>query len=394
MNRIHRDKRSFDFVLFGLVIALAAFGVLMVGSTTGLGNGNLSGVFINQLIFAITGVGIMLLMAFINYEFICKFFVPIYIVNVILLGIALIMPEQRGVARWIGVEIGGFELGIQPSEFTKIFLIIFLAKVIDKYRDKINNILVVGLIVGSTAVSVLLIIMQRSLSASVVVVIIMLTMLFCGKIGYRYIIIGTLVVLPALLFVYIDIHAENPLLIEMGLMEDFQFQRIWNFLYPEGADTLQNDRAIMALASGLLTGQGLFNNQTVVFESTNDFIFSIIGAELGFIGAVGVLAVVLAIVLRCMFIANRSQLFLGRLIASAVGITIAFQAFTHVAINAWLLPNTGMNFPFVSSGGSSMWVFMAMIGLVINVGMTKEYSMFEKMASSGRKPEVRSGVPD
>jgi len=387
VNRIRRDKSSFDFLLLGLVIALAAFGVLMIGSSTGLGDGYMSSVFVNQLIFTITGVGILLVMAFVNYEFICKFFVPIYIICLALLVIALLTPEQRGVARWIGVTIGGsgthydpgFDIGIQPSEFAKVFMIIVLAKIIDKYRDRINNILVVATVLGATAVPVALIVMQRSLSASVVVVVIMLGVLYCGKIGYRYIIIGTVVILPALLFVYIDIHSEYPILVSSGLMQDYQLNRIWDFLYPEGADTFQNDRAIMALASGLLTGQGLFNNQIHVPEFTNDFIFSIIGAELGFIGSVAVLVVVLVIVLRCMIIANRSDVFLGRLIASAVAITIAFQAFTHVAINAWLLPNTGMNFPFVSSGGSSMWVFMAMVGLVLNVGMSREYSMFDDM---------------
>jgi len=258
-------------------------------------------------------------------------------------------------------------------------MIIFLAKFIDKFRENINNVLVVGAVLVSTALPIALIIMQRSLSASIVTAIIALTLLYAGKIGYRYIIIGTVIVLPALLFFYIDVHAESPFLIESGLMQEFQFNRIWNFLYPEGGDNFQNERALMALASGLLTGQGLFNNQIHVPEFTNDFIFSVIGAELGFIGSVGVLAVVLLIVMRCLMIAGRSDVFLGRLIATGVAVVIAFQSFTHVAINAWLLPNTGMNFPFVSSGGSSLWVFMAMIGLVLNVGMTREHSMFENM---------------
>ncbi|MCL2397499.1 MAG: FtsW/RodA/SpoVE family cell cycle protein [Defluviitaleaceae bacterium] len=383
MNSLRRDAKSFDYILFALVIALAAFGVLMIGSTTGLGRGNVSPLFINQLVFALVGVGILLVMAFVNYEFIAKFFIPIYIVNIALLIVALLMPDTRGVARWIGVNIGGFEFGIQPSEFTKIFMIIFLAKIIDRYRDRINNILVVGLVLGTTAVPVALIILQRSLSASVVTVVIMLVMLYCGKIGYRYIAIGTLVVIPALVFFYVDIHAESPFLLEIGLMQEFQFDRIWNFLYPQGGDaTLQNERGLAALSSGLLTGRGLFQNPVVVLEPTNDFIFSVIGAEFGFIGSVAVIFVVLVIVLRCLLIASRSEVFLGRLIATAVAIVIAFQSFTHVAINAWLLPNTGMNFPFISSGGSSMWVFMAMIGLVLNVGMTREYSMFDDMGKT------------
>jgi len=382
MNSLRRDARSFDYILLALVLALALFGLLMIGSATGLGNGNVSNVFINQLIFLVSGIGILFLMAFINYEFISKFYIPIYVVNIALLVIVLFMPDTRGVARWIGVNIGGFEFGIQPSEFAKIFMIIVLAKIIDKYKDKINNVLILGIIFAATALPVVLINMQLSFSASTISIVIMLAMLYAGKISYKYVVVVTLVVAPALLFFYIDLHAEYPILID-NILTPWQQGRIWNFLYPEYGDTFQNEQAIRAMSSGLLTGRGLFNNPVSgVPEATNDFIFSIIGAEFGFIGSVSVLLVILLIVLRCLMIAYRSEVFLGKLIATGVAVTIAFQAFVHVAINAWLVPNTGMNFPFVSSGGSSLWVFLAMIGLVLNVGMTREYSMFENMGSS------------
>ena len=387
MNSLRRDIRSFDFILLALVIALAAFGLLMIGSATGLGEGHFSGVFINQLIFLVTGIGILLLMAFINYEFISKFYIPIYIVNIALLIIVLFMPDTRGVARWIGMEIGGFEFGIQPSEFAKIFMIVVLAKIVDKYRDKINNPLVLGIIFVITALPVVLINMQLSFSASIISIVIMLAILYSGRISYKYIVAVTFIVAPVLLFFYIDLHtarldAESSILID-NILTDWQQSRIWYFLYPQyaeqGVQTWQQEQALIAMSSGLLTGRGLFNNQTIVPEATNDFIFSIIGAEFGFIGSVGVLFITMLIVLRCILIAHRSEVFLGRLIAAGVAVVIAFQAFTNAAINAWLLPNTGINFPFVSSGGSSLWVFMAMIGLVINVGMTREYSMFENM---------------
>ena len=382
MNSIRRDLRSFDYILLVLVVALTLFGLLMIGSATGLGNENISDVLINQLIFLVTGFGIMLLMAFVNYEFISKFYIPIYAVNIALLAAVLFMPDTRGVARWIGVEIGGLMLGIQPSEFTKIFMIIVLAKVIDKYKDRINNVLVLGIIFAVTALPVMLINLQLSFSASTVSIVIMLGMLYASKISYKYVLIVIFVVVPILLFFYIDLHAENPILID-NILAPWQQRRIWNFLYPEyGGDNWQNEQAVRAMSSGLLTGRGLFNNQIFVPEFTNDFIFSVIGAEFGFIGSVSVLLAALLIVLRCLMIAHRSEVFLGKLIATGVAVTIAFQAFTNVAINAWLLPNTGMNFPFVSSGGSSLWVFMAMIGLVLNVGMTREYSMFENMGHS------------
>ncbi|MDR2167989.1 MAG: FtsW/RodA/SpoVE family cell cycle protein [Clostridiales bacterium] len=380
MVGIRRNLRSFDIVLFVLVLLLSAFGLLMVGSTTGLGNGVVSATFISQLVFASTGVGIMLLAAFINFETICKFYLPIYGINIIFLVAVLFMPEQAGVHRWLGVEIGGTMLGVQPSEFAKIFMVIFLAKIIDKYKEKINHPLIIGLILASTALPVVLIFIQPSWSASIIPLAIMLAMLFVGRLSYKYIIVAVLIVIPAALFFFIELHSENPLILA-NLLEDYQIGRIWNFFYPElGTDgTFQNERAWAAFSSGLLTGRGLFNNEIAVPFASNDFIFAIIGAEFGFLGSLAVLVVILIIVARCFMIAHRSQVFLGKLIAVGVGVAIAFQSFVHVGVNTWILPNTGINLPFVSSGGSAIWVFMAMVGLVLNVGMTQEYSMFDDL---------------
>ncbi|MCL2854986.1 MAG: FtsW/RodA/SpoVE family cell cycle protein [Defluviitaleaceae bacterium] len=383
MNSLRRDARSFDIVLFALVVVLSAFGLLMIASITGAG----SGTFINQLIFVVTGIAIMFVAAFINFETICKFYLPIYGVNILFLVVVLLLPADRGgVTRWIGIEIGGTDevmgtmLGIQPSEFAKIFMVIFLAAVINKFRDQINKLWVVGIVVASTAIVVALIFAQPSLSASMVPLAIMVAMLFVGKLSWKYFVIATAVILPLGLFFFIELHAENPLILG-EFFEPWQINRIMTFLYPEPGSALlyQNERALDALNSGLLTGRGLFSG-TRVPEASNDFIFAIIGAELGFLGSLAVLAVIFVIVMRCFMIAHRSQLFLGKLLATGVGAAIAFQTFAHVGINAFILPNTGMNLPFVSSGGSSAWVFMAMIGLVINVGMTREYSMFESFS--------------
>ena len=389
MNSLKRDARSFDVVLLALVVVISAFGLLMVGSATGMGEGNVSGTFINQLIFVITGIAVMLLAAFINFETICKFYLPIYGVNLALLVTVLLLPATGGVNRWIGIPIGGSEevaatmLGIQPSEFAKIFMVIFLAAIINKFKDEINKLWVVGIVVASTAIVVALIFAQPSYSASMVPLFIMIAMLFTGGLNWRYFVIATVIIVPLGLFAFIELHAETPLILN-DIFEPWQINRIMTFLYPEQGSALlyQNERALDALNSGLLTGRGLFNNAARIPEASNDFIFSVIGAELGFLGSLAVLAVIFTIVIRCFMIAYKSQVFLGRLLATGVGAAIAFQTFAHVGVNTFMLPNTGINLPFVSSGGSSAWVFMAMIGLVLNVGMTREYSMFENFETS------------
>ena len=246
---------------------------------------------------------------------------------------------------------------------------------------------------AATALPVALIFMQPSWSAATIPIVIALSMLFVGKISYKYIIIAALVIIPVTLFFFIELHAENPLI----LGDVFQRNRIMDFLYPElGTDgTFQNEQAWRALASGLLTGQGLFANDVFVPEISNDFIFTLIGAEFGFLGSIAVLVLMFIIVVRCFMIAGRSQVFLGKLLAAGVGTAIAYQTFFHVGVNTWLLPNTGIGLPFVSSGGSSMWVFMALIGLVLNVGMTQEYSMFDDFggkAAAKQKDRFKMGM--
>ena len=355
----------------------------MIGSTTGLGDGNFHMTFVNQIIFASSGLVIMLLLAFIRFDFIAKFYLPMYAVNIGLLILVLFINQggNASVARWIGVDIGGIQFGIQPSEFAKILMIIFLAKMIDKYKDKINNVLVLLMLFGATVIPVALIFLQPSYSASMVVLFILFIMLFSGGIGYRYIVIPAVILAPLLLFLFIDLHAENPIFIDR-VLADWQIQRVWYFLYPEldySDRTFQNRAALQAMSSGLLTGRGLFNNTIFVPESSNDFIFAIIAAELGFLGTLSLISISFVIVIRCFIIANRSYSNVGKLIASGVGGVIAFQVIMNVAVNTWVLPNTGVNFPFISSGGSSMWVFMGGIGIVLNIGMMKEVSMFDDL---------------
>ena len=382
---IQLDLKRFDYITLICVLALCAFGVVMVGSSMGLGEGVFHSTFINQIVFASSGIILMLVFAFIRFDVIARFYIPMYGVLIFLLiAVFFINPGDSVVNRWIGVEVFGIELGIQPSEFAKIILVIVLAKVIDKYKENINNILILMMIFVISITPFVLVFLQPSYSASMVIVYIMLVMLYIGGISYKYIIIPTVILAPLLLFLFIDLHAENPIFIT-EVFADWQIDRIWYFFYPEqdfSDRTFQNRQAISAISAGLLTGQGLFNNPVFVPEPSNDFIFSIIASEFGFLGSLVVLAVVFIIVIRAFVLANRSHSNLGRLIASGIGAIIAFQALVHVAVNIRLVPNTGINFPFLSSGGSSMWVFMAGIGIILNIGMVKEVSMFDDIYQS------------
>ena len=415
-----RDYRSFDFLLAILVVCLAVLGIVLIGSATNIHSGAMTSEFKGQIIWVVTGIIIMLAAAFIDYQFICKFYIPAYLINIFLLILVLL------VGRFITHDypyrsIPIPKLGtIQPSEFNKLFMLIFLARFIDSQREKINHPLVLLIIFALTGVPLILVQLQPSLSASLVTAVIMIVMLFVTKLHYRYFVIGLAIILPIGLILLYDVSSASvittptqveevtydsgsaepiltsktiqvvtveydpasaaPILIDK-IMSPYQIKRLKTFLHPEEDQSsdadYQNRQAMMAIGSGQLSGKGLFGREVYVPEAQNDFIFTVLAEEFGFIGCIITLTIILIIVFRCMIIAQKADIFYGKLLAGAVGGMIAFQTFANVGVNTGILPNTGMIFPFISSGGSAMWVLMACIGLVLNVGMTRTKSMFE-----------------
>jgi len=148
---------------------------------------------------------------------------------------------------------------------------------------------------------------------------------------------------------------------------------------PDAYRQIQN--SIHAIGSGILTGKGLYggpvNQAGYIYASYNDFVFSVIGEEFGFAGCMSVILVMFFIVTKCILIAWKSPDLCGKLIASGAACMLFFQAFVNVGVATDIMPNTGMPFPFVSYGGSSMWVNMTIVGLVLNVKMSKSKSIFE-----------------
>lgn len=367
---------SFDYLLFILVSIIVIFGITIIGSAKKINLYGPSGEYQNQMIWFATGIILMLLAAFIDYKTICKFYIVIYALNLFFLVLVLLIGSGDSVSRWL--------FGIQPSEFAKVFMIIYISKFVDKKREKINNIYVLLFIFISTIIPVVLIRIQPSLSACLVIVAILMVELFVGKISYKYIAIALLITIPISVIFILDLLSENHFILSKFL-EPYHINRILSAIKPDltGSDPLyyQTRNSLWAIGSGQLNGKGLYNgtiNQlSYLPESHNDFIFSVIGEEFGFIGCVCVLFVMILIILKCIIIASKASDNLGTLIASGVGGMFAFQTFVNVGVATGILPNTGMPFPFVSYGGSSMWINMIAIGLVLNVGMRKPKSMFE-----------------
>jgi len=379
INLIRRDLRAFDYWLAILVTVLSVIGIMMIYAVAGL-QPRYASLPVQQQFHVITGVMLMLVVAFIDYRFIARFFIPLYALCIVLLITVLIIGPDAitGTARWIRISLPAIgSMSIQPSELAKFFLIVSLAKFVDS-RENINHPLWFLLYLMLAIVPVVLVGSQPSLSASIVLLAIGLIILFIGGLYFRTIIISTVLALPVLIIFYFDMLRQQPLFITQ-ILNERQWQRVQTFLYPvPGTDEfLQMERSLFAIGSGGLYGKGFMNNNTFVIHGHNDFVFAVAAEQFGFVGSIALLAIVGVVIVKCFLIAYRAEDKLGQLIAAGVAGMLLFETFVNVGVVTGVLPNTGMPFPFMSYGGTHMWTHMAAIGLVLNIGLTRSRSMFE-----------------
>ncbi len=365
--------KQVDIWLMLLMFVLTGIGVLAISSATAsYGDEDLVK---KQLIFFVVGLVMMLVVMSIDYHVLGDWYLVIYIFTLlVLVSVFFLGKDVNGATRWI--QIGYFQF--QPSEFAKISIILCGAKLIDKYNKKINRLWPIAIIGAFYFIPFILINRQPNLSTSIVVVMILVIQLFVTKLEFKYILsaVGIGLIVVTIAFVYI---VKNP---DQKLIAGYQRDRIVNKIH--GGDSLnerfQTNQSIHAIGSGGLKGKGLYKGSisqlNYLPESQNDFIIAVIGEEFGFIGASIVLALLLLFILRGLWIARGAPDDFGKFIVIGYIGMIAMQSFVNIGVATDLLPNTGIPVPFISYGGSSLWANMIGMGLVLNVAMTKEETMF------------------
>ena len=352
-----------DFILILFTLILSTIGVLAITSS----NESLRN---KQIIGIVVSLVIMFLFSMIDYHRLIDLYWFGYIVSLALLMIVILKGhDSHGASRWI--QIGGFTF--QPSEITKIMLILFFAKFIMKYRDRIRSISFVMLCVLLLAPPVFLVLKQPDLSTSIMLLVIFTSILFVGGMDRRLLTTVMMVVVPLSILVIVSASWKNSPFLKL-----YQQKRILSWLHPEDypEDAYQTLNSMMAIGSGQFSGKGLHTNEInsvlnsgYISESSTDFIFTVIGEELGFLGSILVVLLLLAIVLKCLYIARRSRDFSGMLIAVGVAAWLGFQGFLNIGVATGIIPNTGIPLPFVSSGLTSLVCEFAGIGCVLNVAM-------------------------
>ena len=387
MVKLKEALRHYDYLLVLATLAVGIFGVAMVfasihaESIPAFIQNRHPGLWGRQRTYIITGFFLMIAFSAIDYRIITRFYLYIYGIMMALLVAAMIIgaDDYTQTARWLWLTVPGIgRLSMQPSEFAKLFMILFLAKFIDVHKDKFNHVAFLGLIFVLIVVPVFLVYRQPSFSASMVILSISLTILFVGGLYYRTILVGLAIIAPVAGVIWFDLQRADPIILPHFLY-DWQILRIKGVIRPETLDPdviRQTQGSLMAIGNGGLTGRGFMNNSYVI-HGHNDFIFSVVAEQFGFVGAALLLAVMAFIIVRCILIALRAQDMQGRLIAAGVAGMLIFETFFHVGVATNLLPNTGVPFPFVSFGGSMIWVHMIAIGIVLNVGLPRAKSMFD-----------------
>ena len=358
--------RNYNFRLVIFVIALGLIGYLAVGSAQ-------ESLRQRQMFGIILGVLLMLFLSLVDYSIYRYLSWIFYVFNIILLALVLspLGVEVNGSKRWINI---GFQF--QPSELAKILLILFFAQFIMKYKDKINSPRILVTLVLLLAVPLYLVYKEPDLSTSIMIIVTFCVMVFVGGLSYKIVFALLAVLIPAVVAFFAIILKPDA---EETILHGYQVTRILAWLEPEkyaDSTAYQQLNSITAIGSGQLFGKGLDNNVIAsvkngnfISEPQTDFIFAIVGEELGFVGSAGVVILVLLIVWECLLIARNAKDLAGSLIASGVAGLIGLQAFLNIAVATGLAPNTGIPLPFVSYGLTSLVSLFGAIGIVINIGL-------------------------
>lgn len=356
-------KLSFDKVLFACVAILLALGLVMVYSASVVvspgdaGFSLSSSPFHKQLIAALVGLAAMALAMQIDYQWLRSKWV-VYSATALVLALLIAVlsaPMLNDSRRWLFV--GG--LSIQPSEIAKLGAVLFLAYQLDRKWERVNQpalLIPTGLVLAAMS---LLILLQPDFGTAGMLLLTGGLMLFLGGLGWRYIAVASAVALPAFWILVLSV--------------PYRRARVLAFLDPDFEPLgkgFQVQQSLIAVGSGGLFGRGMGEGvQKLHFLpfANSDFIFAIIGEELGFVGAVSVLFLFALFAWRGLLAGARAPDVFGRFLAWGMTATVALQALIHISISIRLLPTTGIPLPLVSYGGSSLVTSLAACGILLNV---------------------------
>lgn len=357
--------KQLDWKLIFTVLAIFIFGLVILSSATHANRTGRYDQLIKQGIAFVLGLGMIIMILLIDYNFLGKYYKALYLVSVILLAIVLIpvIGVERGGARsWLNLG----PLDFQTSELVKLTFILSYAKIVESKKDKLNTIKDLIPVIVYALPFIGLLFAQPDLGTAIVFFCIIGSMLFTAGLDLKLIKRAIVIILVSLPLMYM-------------MMASHQKERIEAFLNPEDVTKKGNYQvmqSLIAIGSGGPTGKGLYNgtqNQEGYLPvQESDFIFAVIGEELGAIGMAAVIILYIIFLLRLINIAREAKDFYGTLIVMGIMGMFAYQIIQNIGMTVALIPVTGVTLPFISYGGSSLLTSMANLGLALNVCMRRK----------------------
>jgi rod shape determining protein RodA len=371
-----RLYRNFDIGIVLLMLSIVIYGLVVVYSASRGGPKGASYVH-KQIMWAVAGLLIFALMVSLDHKSYPRLTRWIYAINISLLIAVLIFgKEVNGAKSWFGIG----SLGIQPSEFAKLAVIICLAVFLAKNRDQLHEFRIFALSFGLVAVPLILVLAQPDLGTSLVITSIWFGMVFAAGARAKHLILFVSAVAalaligwfgPTLASKYLGVQTRQ-------VFKEYQKKRLTSFLNPEvdpRASGFHIIQARIAVGSGQATGKGYLHGTQgqlgFIPERNTDFIFTVVAEELGFVGAGFLLLLYFSLLWKGLVIASETEDTVGRLTIVGIVSMFLYHIVQNVGMTIGIMPVTGVPLPLFSYGGSNLLVSMMALGLLVGIGMRR-----------------------
>lgn len=360
-NLKKKDLKELDLMLLFATIALSVIGLVVLYSAYG---GNIKPI-LTQLFATILGFIIILVLCTIDLDFIKRSYLGVYGVMIALLLLTLVFGrglDEWGAKSW--VYIGSFSF--QPSEIAKVGMIFSLAAFLDKHKFDINDKLTLLKVIAMAGLPIGLILLQPDFGTAMVYVFFVSAMIFIGGISWKW--IGIFAGLAAIVGFFV-----------LTNLSGYRLDRIENFLDPSrdtSGSNWQQQQGLIAIGSGMFTGRGYLKGTQSQYgyipEKETDFIFSVLAEELGFLGAIIVIALFAIVIMRLVIIAKSSRNTFITIMLTGIAGLLFIHIFENIAMTIGLMPVTGIPLPFFSYGGTFQLISLINIGLALSASMQKK----------------------